>query len=129
MSGRSPFENEESKAEHERLTAIVKNSLEAIVSSTHQTVPLHTYRFFVGTDSSHPTMGAVFPCMTYVLKTDADLETAKQTGLTDRMDKITREKLIEHGYPMEFVSKGKINFVTDEYIQRKARGNYSLFFR
>lgn len=81
--------------------------------------------FFYGSMGIHPGYLVTW----YLFKTDAELERARGSGLTDRIIAETRDQLSDEGYPSEGVAGMNVAFTTDEDIQRKTGGNRYYYFK
>ncbi len=55
---------------------------------------------------------------------DTDLQEAKGTGLTKKINEAIRDALKKHGYPEFLVPSFFVSFATDEDVQRTCDGNY-----
>ena len=107
------------------LDAIVRAALAAVSRAVAaQPPPLHHHTFY-GASAIHPRHLATW----FVFSTDADLARARTSGLTARIDTLTREELRRHGYPLEGIPEIFVSFTTEETVQREAGGNYYQFFK
>ena len=86
--------------------------------------PLHTHDSFgaVWLDPRHLAFW-------YFFVTQADLERAQQSGLTERMVDSTRTGLLLRGYPRDAVPEVGISFASDEDVQRTANGDYYRYLK
>jgi len=127
MSTEAEYQRElrERAARQERLDAIVHAATDAVVAAIAGTAPrLHSH-FFYGSTGVHPRHLATW----YLFSTDADLAEAKRIGLTERIDRLTRENLEQRSYPAESIHEIFVSFTTDEDIQRETGGDYWAYFK
>jgi hypothetical protein len=115
----------ERAARQKHLSAIVKEATDAVVAAIADIAPRLHSNFFYGATGIHPRHLVTW----YLFATDAELAEAKITGLTERIERLTRENLGQRGYPTESLSKVLVSFTTDEDIQRETRGNYLEYFK
>lgn len=80
---------------------------------------------FNGAMGIHPKWLGVW----YIFVTDADLEAARQNGLTQQLIEKTRAELQRGGYPIEELRPVFVTFGTEEDIHRSAGGNRWHYFR
>jgi hypothetical protein len=64
----------------------------------------------------------------FVFETDADLAFAKERGLTDWLDRTSREQLVFNGCPKHIADKFHVSFTTHEDVVRKTGGDYRMYF-
>jgi hypothetical protein len=115
----------EREARQRHLDAIVKAATDAVVAAVADTVPRLRSNFFYGATGFHPSHLVTW----YLFATDADLAAANGTGLTERIDRLTREALGQGGYPAESLRDIFVSFTTDEDIQRATGGDYWAYFK
>jgi hypothetical protein len=115
----------EREARQQRLDAIVKAATDTVVATIADTTPRLQSNFFFGATGIHPRHLATW----YLFSTDADFAEAKRIGLTERIDRLTRENLEQGGYPAESIPEIFVSFTTDEDIQRETGGDYWAYFK
>ena len=118
-------ELQERDARQRHLDAIVKAATDAVIAATANTAPRLHSNFFYGATGIHPRHLVTW----YLFATDADFAEAKRTGLTERIERLTRENLGRGGYPAESLTEILVSFTTDEDIQRKTGGDYWAYFK
>ena len=136
-------------------TRIVKKALEKTVKAFEGRKPGIYQQFFYGAIDIGPQYLVVW----YLFETDAELEMARTSGLCDELQQKTIGNLIALGYPKEAFettntelpagkvtirgsegaqeellyalthSKAKVAFTTKEDIDKKANGDYHLYFQ
>ena len=115
----------ERDARQKHLDAIVKAATDAVAAAVARTAPrLHRHLFY-GATGIHPRHLVTW----YLFATDADFAEARRNGLTERIERLTREYLGQKGYPAESLPKIQVGFTTDEDIQREAGGDYWAYFK
>lgn len=70
----------------------------------------------------------------YIFKTDSDLSAAKGSGICNEIEKLTIENLIVCGYPEDAFTpengkKASVCFTSQEDVDKKADGDYRLYFQ
>ena len=133
---------------------IIKKAVAKTVSEFAGRTPKIYQHFFYGSFDIEPQYLVVW----YLFETDADLETAKSSGYCAELETATIDALIHFGYPKEAFDltkmktpnirfcngseeerqkildsltyrKAMISFTTKEDIDRKANGDYHLYFQ
>jgi hypothetical protein len=64
----------------------------------------------------------------FVFETDADLAFAKERGLTDWLEKTSREQLVFNGCPKHIADRFHVSYTTHEDVVRKTGGDYRMYF-
>ena len=112
-----------SKREH-----IIKKAVKVTVSAFKDRTPEFIMHLFYGAVDISPRNLVVW----YVFETDSDLKSAKASGLCDEITKETVNNLILNGYPEDALKtegKSTVCFTTQEDVDRKADGDYRLYFQ
>lgn len=109
----------------QRLEAIVTAAVKAVRQQFRGSAPSILSDTFFGAMGIDPKHLAIW----YIFKMDADLEKARETGLTDQIEKATRSQLLAGGYPAKAVPLIGVAFTSDEDVQIKAGGNYWQYFK
>lgn len=65
--------------------------------------------------------------VSYVFRTDAALEDAKQSGLTERINAYHREMLRKNGYPADAIKD--CMFASNEECERLYHGNWYYYYK
>ena len=65
--------------------------------------------------------------VSYIFATDAQLETAQQSGLTEQINSYHREQLIKCDYPIEGIKD--CTFASQEECDREFGGNWYYYFK
>lgn len=115
----------ERDARQARLDAVVGAATDAVASAIEGSTPTLHSRFFYGATGIHPRHLVTW----YLFATNVELEEARLTGLTGRIDALTREQLARLGYPAEAIPEVMVSFTTDEDIQRETGGDYWAYFK
>ena len=114
-----------------RLNRIIKKSVKQTVSALDGKSPeifFHDYYGAVEISTKNLTIW-------YVFKTDSDLSEARESGFCDEIVKLTVANLISSGYPKDaFVTdkngrRASVCFASQEDVDRKADGDYRLYFQ
>ena len=138
-----------------KLNKIIKKALKQTVTEFNGVYPAIYDHFFYGAVDLAPQNLAVW----YLFQTDKELQEANENGLCSKLTEATVKNLIAEGYPNEAFSeteftlngeitlhgvtteeikdviytlthsKAKIAFTTREDIDRKANGDYHLYFQ
>ena len=108
-----------------QLDAIVRAAMNAVATEVVHTMPALHHRSFYGASAINPRHLSTW----YVFAADADLARARSSGLTARLDQLTREALARGGYPAESLPEIFVSFASDETVQREANGNYYQYFK
>jgi hypothetical protein len=108
-----------------RLDGITKKAMTHVLDAVAAREPLVRQHFFYGASAIHPKHLVTW----YIFRTDRDLETARQNGLTVDLDTLTRAKLLDSGYPAKGAKIMHVAFTSEEDVQNKAGGNYYLYFK
>ncbi|HZD39654.1 MAG TPA: hypothetical protein VE131_02965 [Terriglobales bacterium] len=115
----------EREQRQKKLDAIAERSKNSVLRTLGNTNPLIFSHFYYGASAIHPRHLVVW----YLFECDKDYELAKTNGLTDKLDKLTRDELRKNGYPEEGIKDVKVSFTTDEDIQRETGGDYWSYFK
>ncbi len=108
-----------------QLDAIVRAAMDAVAAGVaHATPALHHHTFY-GASAIHPRHLVTW----YVFANDVDLAQARSSGLTARLNQLTREALVRGGYPAEAVPEIFVSFASDETVRRETGGNYYQYFK
>lgn len=138
-----------------RRNRIIKKAVEKTVFQFSNSDPQISNHFFYGAVDIRPENLVVW----YLFKTDLELESAKENGLCKKLEEATINNLVELGYPWEaFCEKvvslpskisfangtpeqqskiihalthrsASIAFTTEEDVDKKANGDYYLYFK
>lgn len=138
-----------------RRNRMIKRGIAQTVEQFRDSCPHISRHFYYGAVE----YGAENLVIWYLFKTDAELETAKQNGLCDRIEETTVSHLLRFGYPADaFVEKvvelppqitfangtaaqqqaiidqlthrkARIAFTTEEDIENKTHGDDRLYFQ
>lgn len=114
-----------------RLNRIIKKAIKQTVSEVEGKYPEIIFHTFYGSVDISPRNLTVW----YIFKSDSDLAAARESGFCDKIKEMTVDKLVSSGYPEEaFVpdEKGKtaaVCFASQEDVERKADGDYRLYFQ
>ena len=65
--------------------------------------------------------------VSYIFATDSQLETARQSGLTEQINSYHRGQLIKHHYPIEGIKD--CTFASQEECDREFGGNWYYYFK
>ena len=112
-----------SKREH-----IINKAVKATFSAFKSSTPKISMHLFYGLFDESPEKLVIW----YLFETYADLETAKTSGLCAEIEKGTIHNLLSGGYPAEAFEtseKVKVCFTTQEDVDKKADGDYRLYFQ
>ena len=107
---------------------IIKKAVKATASVFKAKKPKISIHLFYGLFDKSPEKLVIW----YLFETCADLETAKSVGLCTEIEKETIHNLISGGYPaeaFETAEKVKVCFTTQEDVDKKADGDYRLYFQ
>ena len=107
---------------------IIKKAVKATASVFKDRSPEIVMHLYYGAVDISPSNLVVW----YVFQTDADLETAKASGLCAEIEKETIGNLVSNGYPEEALKtegKSTVCFTTQEDVDRKTDGDYRLYFQ
>ncbi len=107
---------------------IIKKSVKAAAAAFKNRTPKIIIHLFYGAVDISPRNLVVW----YVFEKDVDLEAAKASGLCAEIKKETINNLISNGYPQEALKtdeKETVFFTTQEDVDRKADGDYRLYFQ
>ena len=137
-----------------RRNRIIDKAVKKTVADFSGRSPQIYQHFYYGAFDEAPQYLVIW----YLFETDAQLESAKETGLCDALEKTTIKNLLDFGYPKEAFEitnlgpapkitfrggteeeqnyilhsithrKAMVSFTTKEDIDRKANGNYYLYF-
>ena len=107
------------------LDAIVQSATDAVASAVAADSPSLRSHFFYGASGIHPRHLVTW----YLFSTDAEYAEAQSSGLTQRIDSLTRNELTLRGYPPDSVADIHVSFTTDEDIQRETGGDYWSYFK
>lgn len=138
-----------------RLNKIITTALDKTVSEYKESYPAIYQHFFYGAFDLAPQNLVIW----YLFETDEELQTARENGLCNKLTETTVHNLIVGGYPAEAFSethfpmsdkitfqggtaeqindmiyslthrKASVAFTTEEDIDRKAHGDYHLYFQ
>lgn len=138
-----------------RLTKIIKKALKQTFAEFKESSPVIYQHFFYGAVDLATQNLVVW----YLFATDRELQTAKENGLCNKLTEATIRNLIAAGYPGEAFSetyfpmknkitfqggtseerdriihmmthrKAQVAFTTQEDIDRKAHGDYHVYFQ
>ena len=108
-----------------QLDAIVRAAMNAVAAEVAHIPPALHHHTFYGASAIHPRHLSTW----YVFTTDADLAQARSCGLTDRLDRLTRQALARGGYAAESLPEIFVSFASDETVRREANGNYFQYFK
>jgi hypothetical protein len=127
MAKNEAYEQElrERAVRQKHLDAIARGAMDAVAAAIAHTSPQLHDRTFYGASAIHPRHLVTW----YIFATDADQAEAQTSGLTARIDTLTREELLRRGYPAESVREIFVSFTTHETVQREAGGNYYQYFK
>lgn len=104
---------------------IVEGAMARVISQiAGRQPPIHSH-FFYGASAIHPRHLVTW----YVFRSDSEWKAAKRSGLTSEIEAATRVELAAGGFPQEGVPCVTVSFVSDQEIQRTARGNYRDYFK
>jgi urease beta subunit len=119
-------ELKERKKRREKLEKIVKAAIAQLKAGIFADMQdRYETTLFMGTMGIDPINLSIY----HFFQSDADLEYARSTGLTERIDAATRSALRDNGYPVEAIPRIWIRFATEEDVQRTADGDYWRYFR
>jgi hypothetical protein len=127
MNGDEAYQAElrEREVRQRQLDAIVQAATDAVARAVADTPPMLDGHTFYGASAIHPRHLATW----FVFRSDADLAQAQSSGLTTRIDRLTRDELRNHGYPPEGIPEIFVSFTSDETVQLEAGGNYWQYFK
>lgn len=110
-----------------KLNRIIKKAVKNTVSAFEGRQPEIFHSLFYGGVDINPKNLVVW----YLFETDKDLETAKANGLCDEIVKSTLDNLLSFGYPPEVFELGQthVSFASQEDIDKKANGDFHLYFQ
>jgi len=104
---------------------IVAEALRRVEDSLLAGRPGFHHLDFFGALGIHPQHLAIW-CF---FKSEADLHHARESGLTDEIQKGTRTALADQGYPAALAAQQKVSFASDEQVQKTCQGNYWHFLK
>lgn len=114
-----------------KLKHIIKKSIAKTIEMLGKGYPqIYFYLFYGALDVSSNNL-----VIWYIFKTDADLSNAMESGYSDGIEELTIRNLIAFGYPeeaFELNDTGKktvVCFTSQEDIDKKANGDYRLYFQ
>ena len=108
-----------------RLDKIASRAIDSVASAIASRDPPVRKRLFYGASAINPRHLVTW----YIFDTDAELERAKLIGLTLDIDSMTRRELNVCGYPAKGVPLMHVAFTSMEDIEKKAGGNFYLYFK
>ena len=108
-----------------RLDEIARSAMTRVLDAVAAREPSVRRHLFYGASAIHPMHLVTW----YIFRTDHDLETARQNGLTSDLDALTRAELISRGYPARGAQVMHVSFTSEEDVQNKAGGNYLAYFK
>ncbi|MCH5315805.1 MAG: hypothetical protein J1E81_07815 [Eubacterium sp.] len=138
-----------------KLNKIIKKALKQTIEEFEDSSPVIYQHFFYGAVDLAPQNLVVW----YLFAKDKELQAANENGLCNKLNETTIRNLIAAGYPAEAFSeayyplngkitfqggtkdeindviyslthrKAKVAFTTQEDIDRKAHGDYHLYFQ
>lgn len=108
-----------------RLDEIAKFAMARVLDAVAAREPSVQSHLFYGASAIHPKHLVTW----YIFRTDHDLETARNNGLTSYLDALTRAELIRRGYPARGTQIMQVSFTSEEDVQSKSGGNYFAYFK
>jgi hypothetical protein len=112
-------------ARQEELTAVVHRATDTVTAALQGFQPAILWSLSYGAIGLHPRHLVVW----YGFDSDADQVQAGESGLTARIDELTRAELGRGGYPASAIPWVLVSFVSDETVQRETGGNYWDYFK
>jgi hypothetical protein len=108
-----------------RLDGIAQAAMTRVLDAVASREPSIQKHFFYGASAINPRHLVTW----YIFRTDRDVETARQNGLTSDLDILTRSELTSGGYPTKGAQIMHVAFTSEEDVQNRAGGNYYLYFK
>lgn len=114
-----------------KLKRIIKKSIIKTIEMLGKGYPQIHFYLFYGLLDLTPNNLVVW----YIFKTDADLSDAMESGYSNGIEELTIRNLIASGYPEEAFElndtgkKAVVCFASQEDIDKKANGDYRLYFQ
>jgi hypothetical protein len=107
------------------LDKIVSGATDRVAKEISACGPPLKHRLFYGASAIHPRHLVTW----YIFDTDGELKAAAEIGLTSKIDALTRRELATGGYPEVGIPLMHVSFTSKEDVDRKAGGNYFLYFK
>lgn len=107
------------------LDDIVTGAMKRVIAAVAHRKPAIKSHFFYGASAIHPRHLVTW----YLFQTDSEWQTAKSNGLISDIEKLTRQELVEAGYPADGAKEMMVSFTSDEDIQRTTGGDYRAYFQ
>jgi hypothetical protein len=107
------------------LDKVVSGATDRVAEQISAHRPVLSHRLFYGASAIHPRHLVTW----YIFDTDGDLKAAAASGLTSKIDALTRRELAGGGYPEVGIPLMQVSFTSKEDVDRKTGGNYYLYFK
>ncbi len=114
-----------------KLNRIIKKSIDKTIAMIGKGCPEIIFHTYYGAFHLAPQNLVIW----YIFKTDTDLSEATESGYCKEIEELTIKNLISLGYPErafalnDMGGKASVCFASQEDIDKKADGDYRIYFQ